>query len=474
MHMRITLIVAVLALVVVGCVPELQHHAPDRTITSAYGTATDTVSIAELSWREYFRDSQLVALIDAALQKNQERGIVAEEVAIAANEVMARRGEVLPTVDVRAGAGAEKSARTTRDGAVEESLEIVPGRTHNAVPLGDVAVGAAMVWEVDIWRKLRNAADAAQLRRLASQEGYHLITTTVVADVAEGYYELLALDEQLRVIDTTIALLQEALHILELQKQSAKATELAVQRFRAEVLKAQARRFTIRQQIAVTEGRLNTLAGRGPRVIERSRDGFARWTMDSLRLGRPNALAVARPDVRRVELELAAAGLDVEVQRASFYPSLGVRAGGGLRASDATLLASTPESIAYSALADLVMPVINRTAIESRYGIANARLSQAAYAYEQTLARAHNEVVVAIAAIDNARAAHDVLSNQVAALVQSVGIAGKLYQAARADYMEVLLTQRDAMEAKMDLIEVQLQQMRASVTLYRALGGGWR
>lgn len=464
--------VLLLCLSAAGCIPQLETHAPDRTITASYGQ-NDTSSIGDVSWREFFPDTVLQHLVDSVLVHNQELAISTEELQITANEILARKGEILPQVRGVVGAGIDKPSRTTREGAVEESLEIVPGR-ENAVPLADFGLGAAMSWEVDIWRRLRNAADAATARYLADTEARRALITMLVAETATTYYEVLATDRQIAVVDSTIVLMDQALRIVELQKSAAKTTELAVQRFMAEVHAMKARRHLLSQQSMELQNRLNILSGRGPRPLMRDTAQWQRWRAESLAVGRPDKLLLTRPDIRQAEAAMVAANLDVDVARAAFFPSLGVRATAGLRSSDAAMLVSGPESIAYSALADLIVPIVNRSGIEAAYRTAGARRNIAAYRYEQTCVRAYNDVATAIAGLENARKAHDERSAQVQALQSSATIAGILFQSARADYMEVLLTQRDALEARLEQVDMQLRQMVTSVTLYRALGGGWK
>jgi NodT family efflux transporter outer membrane factor (OMF) lipoprotein len=464
--------ILLLCISVVGCIPELGKHAPDRTITATFGE-NDTTSIADVSWREFFRDTVLQHLVDSVLVHNQELAISSEELQITANEILARKGEILPQVRGVVGAGIDKPSRTTREGAVEESLEIVPGR-ENSVPLADFGLGAALSWEVDIWRRLRNAADAATARYIADTEARRALVTMVVAETATTYYELLATDRQISVVDSTIVLMDQALRIVELQKAAAKTTELAVQRFTAEVHAMRARRHLLSQQSVELQNRLNILLGKGPRPIMRDTSQWQRWRAESLAVGRPEKLLLTRPDIRQAEAAMIAANLDVDVARAAFFPSLGVRASAGLRSSDATLLVSGPESMAYAALADLVIPIVNRSGIEAAYRSAGARSNIAAYRYERSCVQAYNDVATAIASIENARKAYDERTAQVQALQSSVGIAGTLFQSARADYMEVLLTQRDALEARLEQVDMQLRQMTSSVALYRALGGGWK
>lgn len=233
---RVHLVVVGLALLVVSCVPTVLQKTVNRDVPTAYRNATDTVNSAAVNWREYYRDPILVSLIDSALARNQELNIVMQEIEIAQNEVLARSGEYLPFVNLRAGGGVDKSASFTRNGAIEEGLEIKPGERFPK-PLPDVALSATVQWEVDIWNRLRNATKSAGLRYLASAEGARYVVTNLVSEVAGSYYELLALDNLLEAVNSNISILKNALTIVEQQKLAARTTELAVRRFEAEVLK---------------------------------------------------------------------------------------------------------------------------------------------------------------------------------------------------------------------------------------------
>jgi outer membrane protein TolC len=172
-------------------------------------------------------------------------------------------------------------------------------------------------------------------------------------------------------------------------------------------------------------------------------------------------------------MDLAAARLDVKVAKAKFYPSLGISAGIGYQAFNASYLLKTPESLLYSLAGDLTAPLINRNAIKAEYYSANSKQLQAVYNYEKTIVNAYVEVANQLSKIDNLKKSFDFKSQQVDALNQSIDISNDLFTSARADYMEVLMTQRDALESKFDLIETKMQQMNATVNIYRALGGGW-
>ncbi|WP_246146419.1 TolC family protein [Rubripirellula lacrimiformis] len=426
---------------------------------------------AHMGWYEFFEDPMLAGLIDQAIVGNQELRILAQEIQIANNEVQARSGEYLPFVTFGAGAGIEKPGQYTREGAVEDQLEVRPGQAFPE-PLPDFLVATNLRWELDIWRKLRNAKDAACLRYLGTRDGQNYVVTRMVAEVAENYYELLALDNQLATLDTTIELQQKSLETAKAMKEQARGTELAVQRFQAEVHKNESEKLIIQQQIVEAENRINFLLGRYPQRVDRTNVEYIDLNLHALSIGVPSQLLQNRSDIRQAERELGAAGLDIKVARARFYPSLALNAGVGYRAFDAKYLFSTPESLIYNVAGDLVAPLINKKAIKADYRSANAKQIQVVYNYQRTVLNAFTEVINYMAKVDNYGKSIEIKKQQLASLEGSVDSATKLFQNARGEYLDVLLSQRDMMESKMILIETKQEQLAATVKAYQALGGG--
>jgi len=467
----ITCLGALLALS--SCVPALRVREVRKNAPSTYAGANDSMNTAATPWSQFFTDPYLSALIDSALANSQELNIMLQEIEIARNEARARKGDYLPFVDFGASAGAEKVGEFTRDGAVEHNLEIAE-HTKFPEPLPDFMVGARASWELDVWKKLRNAKKAATLRYLGSIEGRNFMVTNLVAEIANSYYELMALDNQLEILRNNIAIQQDALEIVKLEKQAAKVTELAVRRFEAEVLKNRSVQYDIQQRVVETENRINFLVGRYPQLVQRNSVAFASLIPAVISAGLPAQLLTYRPDIRRAEMELAAAKLDVTSAKANFYPAVRLTAGVGLNAFDASLLTETPASLIYNVAGDLVAPLVNRNAIKAAYANANARQLQAVYDYERTVLNAHMEVVNQLSNIQNLRSSYDLRAQQVEALSSSITISTNLFRSARADYMEVLLTQRDALESRFELVETRKQQLNAMVNVYQALGGGWR
>jgi NodT family efflux transporter outer membrane factor (OMF) lipoprotein len=462
-----------IALAYAACkVPVLTGKTENKSLPAAYGNSQDTTNPASIQWRAYFTDPNLATLIDTALKNNQELNITLQEIEIARNEIQARKGEYLPFVNIRGGAGLEKPGRYTMQGATEKNIEIKPGK-ETPDPLPDFTVGVYATWEVDIWHKLRNAKKAAVTRYLATVEGRNFVITTLIAEIANSYYELLALDNQLAIVKQNIDIQTNALEIVKAQKEATRVTELAVKKFEAEVFKTRSLQYDILQQITEAENRINFLLARAPQPIVRNAQSFDTALPGDIHAGLPSQLLANRPDIKQAELELAAAKIDIQVAKAQFYPSLGISAGIGYQAFNPAYLVRTPESILYSLAGELMAPLVNKNAIKATYFNANAKQIQAVYNYERTILKAYVEVANQLAKIGNLKNSYDLKSKQVEALTQSINISNDLFKSARADYMEVLMTQRDALESKFELIETRKQQMNAMVNIYQALGGGW-
>jgi multidrug efflux system outer membrane protein len=434
---------------------------------------TEQTNIANIKWKDFFEDPNLSGLIDTAVANNKELNIMMQRISVAQNEIQARRGAYLPFVNLGAGAGGDKVGKFTRNGAVEDGLTLPNGQAFPTL-LGDYQFGLFSTWEIDIWKKLRNATQVAVLEYMASTEGKNFLVTNLVAEVAHSYYELVTLDNQLENLEQNIAIQQNGLEMVKQLQLFARSTALAVKRYQAEVAKNQSRRYELKQQITVVENRINFLLGRTPQPIQRASSGFMDIKPKVLKAGIPSQLLQNRPDIRKAELELAAAKLNIDVARANFYPSFGIKAGIGFDAFALKYLINTPESLAAMVAGDLVAPLVNKNAIIAEYKNANAKQIQAAYEYEQSIIKAYTEVSNQLSNISNLDKNYQLKRNQVDSLVQSIDVANQLFRSARADYLEVLLTQRDALEAKKELIETKQQQISAMVDLYKSLGGGWQ
>ncbi len=452
------------------------ENLPVKTVTNSlpnsYTLKGDSTKAETIVWKNYFTDPNLTELIVESLKNNQELNMMLREIEINRNEIMARTGEYKPFVNLGAGLGGEKSGHYTWNGVSEEDAKTRPGQKLPRY-IGDQVAMANFSWELDVWKKLHNAKDAAVKRFLASVEGRNFMVTNLVAEIANAYYELIVLDNQLETVQQNIAIQKDALEIVKVQKEAARVNSLAVNRFMAQLLNTENLKFDIQQQITLTENRINFLAARYPQPIKRNSANMNGIQFLKISDGIPSQLLSNRPDIRQAEQELEAAKLDIAVARANFYPNITLRAGLGLQSFNPIYLIN-PKSIAFDILGELTAPFVNKVAIKANYYNANERQIQAVYRYEQVILNAYLEVTNQLSGNKNYTESYQTKSNQVDILSNSIGISNDLFKTARADYNEVLLTQREALEAKMDLMEIKKKQLNAEVNIYRALGGGWQ
>jgi len=459
-------------LVLSGCgIPKLWQAEPGPCVPVTFNGSTSQENSSYVGTTEFFNDPRLTTLFDQALAGNQNLKILAQNIQVANNEVLMRRGAYLPFVTLGAGAGVEKPSLFTPAGAVDSQLTY-PGGGNFPSPLPDFMTAANFSWQVDIWRQLRNSRDAAMFRYLGTRDGWNYVVTRLIADIAENYYELMSLDKQLETLDRTIALQEQSLEIAKARKAAARGTELGVQRFQAEVQKNQSQKLIIRQSIIEAENRINFLVGRYPQPVERNTGEFIDLNLHALSLGVPAQLLQNRPDIREAERQVAAAGLDVRVARANFYPKLFITGDVGYEAFNTKYLFISPESLIYSVAGDLVGPLINKKAIQAEYLSANAKQLQSIYNYQRVVLNAFTEVINRVTKVQNYGRSIEIKKQQLESLESAVSVASNLFQNARVEYIDVLFAQRDRNDARLVLIETKREQLSAIVNTYQALGGG--
>jgi NodT family efflux transporter outer membrane factor (OMF) lipoprotein len=424
-------------------------------------------------WRQFFTDPNLVSLIETALKNNQELLITLQEIEIAKSSVLYKKGKLSPTVAAKLGAGVSKAGRYTSEGAGDATTDIEAGR-EIPDPLGNFEGGLMANWEIDIWKKLRTEKESAVAHYLSTVEGKNFVLSNLIEEVADNYYELLALDNQLDIIQQYIKLQERALEISKIQKQAAAATELAVKKFEAELAKSKASEYTIRQEITEKENEINALLGRYPQQIVRTKESFMSTIPQTVYTGIPSQLLSNRPDIKQAELELKSSKLDVEAARKEFYPSLEISATLGLEAFKPSYLVKLPESIAYNLAGELAGPLINKSAIKANFQSADAKQIQSLYEYDKTILNAYLDVANLMSRVKNIDQYYQLKSQETKALDESIDIANQLFRNSRADYLEVLLNQRDALDAKMELVEAKQKQLSTVVDIYKSLGGGWK
>lgn len=460
-------------LVLPGCqIPKLRQADLGLGLPASFNGVTSQESSAQLRVEEFYNDPYLTALICQAVANNRELQSLNQEVQIARNEILARRGAYLPFVGFRGSAGFDKPSRFTPLGAAEDQLEYFPGR-HFPDPLPNFLAGLNIFWQMDIWRELRNARDAAIQRYLSVVDRRNYFLTRLVADIAENYYTLISLDKRIENLNRIILFQQQSQEIAEAKLKRGTGNALAVQRFLAEVRKNQSEKLIVGQEIIETENRINFLAGRFPQSVERYSAAFFDLNIHALSVGVPAQLLQNRPDIRQAERELAAAGLDIKVARAHFFPRLDISAAIGYQAFNPKYLLMGPEALIANAAGDLTAPLVNKAAIRADFMTQNAKQLQSLYNYQRVVINAFTEVVNRLSMVGNYRTSIELKKRQLTALETSVELATKLFLAGQAEYIEVLFAQRDLLDARRVLIDTKRQQLSAIVNTYQALGGGY-
>lgn len=443
--------------------------------TKARATA-DTLNAGRQLWRQFFQDSALTALVDTALGRNLDLQIALQRVEAARATYLARRGALLPTVAATASAGADRYGRYTLNGVGNYDTNFSPNIDgQRRIPESvtpEFFVGLRSSWEIDLWGKLRSRRQAAYLRVMASEQGRHLVTTTVVSEVARFYYQLLTADSQLATLERNSALQREALGLMRVLQENGRANSLAVQQFEAQALRTESLAHEARQRVAEAEAGLNQLLGRYDGAITRGRPLPAQVLPARLGAGMPATALLRRPDVRQAELELQAGRADVEAARAAFLPALTLTPYVGLSSFRASALLD-PASLAYGALAGLTGPLLNRAQYRADYRLAVAGSYENYFRYQQALQTGFREVVTGLRGLENYRAAAAARQREVAVLTTAVATSNELFVVGYATYLEVITAQRSVLEAELSLADARQAQLLQSVQLYRALGGGW-
>lgn len=444
-----------------------------KQIPETFAHTKDSVNSATIVWRQFFSDTTLIDLIDIAFKNNLDVLMTLQKIEIARADLRLRKGALFPEISGGGSVSQRRFGRYTMDGAGNRTTDITPGHT---VPtdLPDYHIGLQTTWEMDIWGKLRGKKEAAFARYLGSIEGKNLVLTNLISEIAITYYELLSLDTELEIIGETIKLQEDAISIVTTQKQVATANELAVQQFEAQLLHSRALEVEVLQRITVSENRVNYLLSRFPQPVNRKKSILTKEIPAQVMIGIPSDLLENRPDIKQAEYELMATKADVKSAKKAFYPSFNITGAMGFQAFNPSFLFRTPESIAYTAIGSLTFPLINRSAIQAQFKTAQAKQIEALYNYQKTIIHGFIEVYNEMNNIKNLERAYKLITKKVAALTQSIEISLELFKTGRANYLEVLIAQQNALQSKLELVNTKQQQFNAGINIYKALGGGWR
>lgn len=415
----------------------------------------------DISWKSFFPDSNLVHLINTALILNSDYMQAIQQIEIARITYKTNRMATLPSLDLNLGSVTQKESANISVASFPNS-----NKAYN-----DFQLSLSSSWEVDIWGKLSSQKKASGARLLATQTGAKFVQTQIISEIAKAYYELMAYDEQLLLIEKNLRLEATALDIVNVQKQAGKATALAIQQFEAQLYNTRSQKCYISRMIANTENYLNTLIGRYPQPVIRSRYITKQNFDPKFQIGIPVQLLDRRPDIIEASYLLSAAGFDVQSARKAFYPSLTISPTMGFAASNASLLFNH-SSLLWNITNGIVAPVFKQNQLRGNYKIKVAEQKQALIAYEKILRQSVTEVQNAIISLRTLNAEIDNKVKELDALDNAVSTSHNLYAYGYATYLEVISAQKTVRDAELELVNIHKEKIFAIIDLYRSLGGG--
>ena len=413
--------------------------------------AADTTSLASLSWKELFTDPQLQQLIETGLNHNTDLNVARLKVKEAEALLMTSRLSYLPSVSLT-----PQGTLTSKDGSKTS-------KTYN--------LAASANWEIDLFGKLLNSKRGAQAALEQSEAYRQAVQTQLIATIANSYYTLLMLDEQLDITCRTAETWNESVRTMKALKRAGQATEMAVAQSEASKLSVDASVLSIKRQINEMENSLSTLLGMSPQTIGRS-TLQAQEFPDSLSTGVPLQLLSRRPDVKQSEAQLAVAYYATNSARSAFYPSITLSGSAGWT-NAAGAVVTNPGQWLLSAVGSLVQPLFNRGKNIANLKIAKAQQEEALLNFRQSLLNAGAEVNDALVQWQTARQRILLDKQQTASLRSALRSSELLMKHSSQNYLEVLTARQSLLQAELDAATDRFDEIQGVINLYHALGGGY-
>lgn len=421
------------------------------------GNQSDTTSIANIPWREYFTDPALQVLIEEGLTSNYDMRIVAERIKQAEAALGMARAAYFPSLAL---AG---NFTHTRFSDGQRGKDVLGYHTN------EYMVGLTASWEIDVWGKLNRQARAKYADVLNSYEGRKLLQTSLIANIANTYYSLLALDEQLQVTKEMISLMEESVVTMDALWEAGSLNRAAIGQMKASLYSAQVSIPDIESNIRQLENTICLMLGRKPGSITRT-TLTGQNVAAELSIGVPYQMLAKRPDVKQAELSFRSAFELTNAAQASFYPSISINSA-SLGYAGALF---KPENLAANIVGNIAQPIFAKKQLITQLKVAKAEQQAAFLTFEKTVLAAAKEVSDIVYTYESSLSKNNLRNSQVETLAQAVSDTKDLLIGAEPNYnyLEVINAQQSLLQAKLSQVNDKLQQLQASSDLYRALGGG--
>ena len=456
-------LVLMLALTLQSCFVAKDYTRPELEETEhLYRTDNlpqDSISLADVSWKDMFKDQYLAQYIEEGLQNNLDIRVAIQQIAIANAYMKQGKAGYLPTVSATAQMTRQELSGNSQFGSFFSSLD-------------QYELSGSLSWEADIWGKIRSNKRASEATYLQSVAAHKAVKTQLVSSIATTYYQLLALDAQLEVTEQTVAARDSSVITIKALKDAGQVNQVAVDQNIAQYNNAKALLVDIKASIFKTENALNFLLGRSFQPIQRG--ALENQNFDAeIKVGVPATLLSNRPDVIASEYGLINAFELTNVARSNFYPSLTLTANSGFQSLELDQLLNA-NSLFATLVGGLTQPIFNQRRIKTQHEVAKAQQEQALLAFKNTLLTAGNEVSNALYDYEAETEKFEYRQNEVEALRNAESNSEELLKNGYANYLDLLTARQSALSAELNLIDNKLQQMLSVINLYEALGGGWK
>ena len=422
---------------------------------------TDSISMADVSWKNIFTDQYLQQYIEEGLENNMDIRIAIQQMVAAEAYTKQGKAGYLPSFSIGANVTHQELSKNSQFGAF---------LSNTSTDQYDMT--ANLSWEADIWGKIRSNKRASQANYLQTVAAHQAVKTQLVSSIASTYYQLVALDAQLAITKQTIETREKGVETIKALKDAGQVNEVAVDQNIAQYNNAKALQVDLEIAVFKTENTLSILLGIAPQYFERN-NLSVQAIETNIKLGVPANLLSNRPDVMAAEFGLIQSFELTNVARSNFYPSLTLTASGGFQSLDFNDLFNT-NSLFANLVGGVTQPIFNQRKIKTQYEVNKAQQEQALLNFKKSLLVAGSEVSNALFAYRAETRKFEFRQKEVEALRLAESNSEILLNNGYANYLDLLTARQSALSAELNVIDNKLQQLLTIVNLYEALGGGWK
>ncbi|MEP3372424.1 MAG: TolC family protein [Maribacter dokdonensis] len=458
------ILVAILPLLLQSCFTAKTYERPSVETENLYRTDNlpqDSISFASVSYKDLFTDTYLRTYIERGLQNNLDIRIALQNIKAAEAYVKQGKAGYLPTLN--GAASATRTARTSENGQFGSFF---------TQPFNQFETSGTLSWEADIWGKIRSTKRASDASYLQTVAAHRVVKTSLVSQIATTYYQLLALDKQISVTEETIETRSKSLETITALKEAGQENQVGVDQTAAQLYSAQSQLLDLKNALYKTENTLSILLSEAPQ-------NYDRGTLDdqklsaNMQLGVPALLLRNRPDIMQAEYGLVNSFELTNVARSNFYPSITLSAQGGFQSLELDNWIDS-SSIFANLVGGLTQPIFNGRKVRTAYEVAKAQQEQSLLSFKQSLLVAGKEVSEALYDYNISVEKEAFVSKQVVALKRAEDNSEELLNSGYLTYLDLLTARENSLNAELSLVDNKLDQLSATVELYRSLGGGWQ